>query len=234
MQNTRNIRAVSVQRDYPDVMLGMMASAPALLDVMGKRSHAAARQLFAALRPIFPWAMDRGIIEHSPVIGLKGPKPLPSRERVLSTEEIRVFWAAADEFGWPFGPFFQLLLLTGQRREEVAGLRRTTERMVIFSKCSPLMTPALCKSAAVSMMAARSYAVTTGCTSRPFPTLCSHGCRRRIAVQNFIRAIALLYIFPLRNTFHFWRILCISPIQLKGAPRILGSASMTISTEWAF
>jgi integrase len=97
----------------------------ALLDETGKRSHAAARQLFAALRPIFPWAMDRGIIEHSPVIGLKGPKPLPSRERVLSPEEIRVFWAAADEFGWLFGPFFQLLLLTGQRREEVAGLRRT-------------------------------------------------------------------------------------------------------------
>jgi integrase len=96
----------------------------AVLDETGSRSQATARLLFAALRPIFPWAVDRGMIEHNPIAGLKGPKPLPSRERVLSIDEIKVFWVAAGELGWPFGPFFRLLLLTGQRREEVAGMRR--------------------------------------------------------------------------------------------------------------
>ena len=34
--------------------------------------------------------------------------------------EIRAFWKGCDELGWPFGPLFRLLLLTAQRRDEVA------------------------------------------------------------------------------------------------------------------
>ena len=44
------------------------------------------------------------------------------RDRVLSEDEIRWFWSACENLGWPFGPFYQLLLLTGQRRDEVAGM----------------------------------------------------------------------------------------------------------------
>jgi integrase len=53
-------------------------------------------------------------------------KPLakePSRDRYLSDAEIVAFWQGCDIIGWPFGPCFKLLLVTGQRREEVAGLR---------------------------------------------------------------------------------------------------------------
>ena len=32
-------------------------------------------------------------------------------------------WAATDTLGYPFGPFYKLLILTLQRREEVAGMR---------------------------------------------------------------------------------------------------------------
>jgi integrase len=45
------------------------------------------------------------------------------RERVLSEAEIAEVWAAADTLGYPFGPFYKLLILTLQRREEVAGMR---------------------------------------------------------------------------------------------------------------
>jgi integrase len=38
---------------------------------------------------------------------------------VLSDDEIRWFWLACEEIGQPFGPLFQLLLLTAQRRDEV-------------------------------------------------------------------------------------------------------------------
>ena len=37
--------------------------------------------------------------------------------------EVVEIWNAASKVGWPFAPLFRLLLTTGQRREEVAGLR---------------------------------------------------------------------------------------------------------------
>ena len=55
--------------------------------------------------------------------GMKGPQPLEARDRVLSDEEIKAFWQAASELSWPFENVFKVLLLTGQRREEVAGMR---------------------------------------------------------------------------------------------------------------
>lgn len=48
---------------------------------------------------------------------------LDNRTRVLSDDEIKVFWAACDELGPIFGPMFQLLLLTGCRRGEVSGMK---------------------------------------------------------------------------------------------------------------
>jgi integrase len=45
------------------------------------------------------------------------------RERALSDAEIAEVWAAADTLGYPFGPFYKLLVLTLQRRAEVAGMR---------------------------------------------------------------------------------------------------------------
>jgi integrase len=44
-------------------------------------------------------------------------------DRVLSDEEIRIAWRAFDSVGWPFGPIGQLLLLTGARKNEVAGMK---------------------------------------------------------------------------------------------------------------
>lgn len=48
---------------------------------------------------------------------------LDNRTRVLSDDEIKVFWQACDEIGPIFGPMFQLLLLTGCRRREVSGMK---------------------------------------------------------------------------------------------------------------
>lgn len=43
---------------------------------------------------------------------------------MLSDAEIKAFWAAADEVGEPFTAALKLLLLTGCRRSEIAGMRR--------------------------------------------------------------------------------------------------------------
>ena len=71
---------------------------------------------------MFKWARDRGIIETNPIADLKGPAPLASRKRVLSAGEIRALWTSTAALDWPFGPLYRLLLLTGQRREEVAAM----------------------------------------------------------------------------------------------------------------
>jgi integrase len=94
----------------------------ALIDQTEARSKSTGRLLFAALRPLFAWALERGAIEQNPILGLRGPQPLQARDRVLSDAEIKAFWIAAGELSWPFENIFKLLFLTAQRREEVAGM----------------------------------------------------------------------------------------------------------------
>lgn len=78
-----------------------------------------ANRVFAALRRFFGWAVERGVIEASPMAGLKPPSPEVSRDRVLTDRELIAVWKAAGETGYPFGPAVRLLILTGQRRAEV-------------------------------------------------------------------------------------------------------------------
>jgi integrase len=79
-----------------------------------------ANRVLAYLRRFFNWCLERDIISGSPVFGIKPPNKEHSRERVLSHEELRAVWAGADQMGYPFGPMIQLLILTGQRLNEVA------------------------------------------------------------------------------------------------------------------
>jgi integrase len=82
---------------------------------------AVARLTHATLRKLFRWAVTRGDIERSPMEGLPAPAAVPARDRVLSDEELGVLWDVTKAIGFPFDPWFQLLILTGQRRDEVAG-----------------------------------------------------------------------------------------------------------------
>lgn len=95
-----------------------------LLDAAVDRGAAVtANRLLAAVRRFFNWCVERGIVETSPVSGIKAPTAEQSRDRILDDEELALVWRAAENIGWPFGPFVQLLILTGQRRDEVAGMR---------------------------------------------------------------------------------------------------------------
>jgi integrase len=81
-----------------------------------------ANRILARLRTLFGWAVEKDRIASNPCDGLKPPTKESSRDRVLADGEIKLFWSACDELGWPFGPLFKLLLLTAQRREEVASI----------------------------------------------------------------------------------------------------------------
>ena len=95
-----------------------------LLDaVVDRGSPVAANRILAALRRMCNWAVERGIIAASPCDKVKPPTAEKSRDRVLSDDELRRLWAATDAIGWPSGPLVRLLLLTGQRRDEVGRMR---------------------------------------------------------------------------------------------------------------
>lgn len=83
---------------------------------------AVARLTHATLRKLFRWALSRGDLERSPLEGVEAPPPVAARDRVLSDDELAAVWSGAEAIGWPFAGLLKLLMLTGQRREEVAGL----------------------------------------------------------------------------------------------------------------
>jgi integrase len=87
-----------------------------------------AHNLLGHVRTLFNWAIGRGVygLERSPCDRLK-PKQVigekKARKRILSDAEAKALWLAADATGYPYGPLFQLLLVTGQRKSEVAEAR---------------------------------------------------------------------------------------------------------------
>ena len=82
-----------------------------------------ANRALAALKKLMNWALDRGMIEVNPIAGLKPPHKERARETVLSDEDLASLMRAADVEGYPFGDAVKLLILTGQRRSEVAEMR---------------------------------------------------------------------------------------------------------------
>lgn len=86
----------------------------------GKTSIAGRTLAYA--RAAFHWAEKRGKVPGNPFQGLPIAAGTSERERVLTEIEVGEVWAAAGLLGEPFGPFIRLLLLTLQRRSEVAGL----------------------------------------------------------------------------------------------------------------
>jgi integrase len=95
----------------------------ALLEAVAKGRPILANRTLAIVRKWFNWMIAKDIIKTlSPCAGVEPPAKENSRERVLTTEEIASLWTASDQVGETFGPFVKLLLLTGQRRSEVAGM----------------------------------------------------------------------------------------------------------------
>jgi integrase len=82
-----------------------------------------ANRALAALKKLMSWALDRGMIDVNPIAGLKPPHRERAREVVLSDEELLSLMRAAAAEGYPFGDVFKMLILTGQRRSEVAEMK---------------------------------------------------------------------------------------------------------------
>ena len=73
----------------------------------------------ATISAFFTWAMGEGLVEANPVIGTNRSEE-KSRERVLDFAELRLIWNASRNDDT--GAIMKLLMLTGQRAGEIAGL----------------------------------------------------------------------------------------------------------------
>jgi integrase len=75
----------------------------------------------SSLSAFFNWAVREGLLDANPVTGTARANERGSRDRVLTRQEVAELWAALPEGG--FGEIVRLLILTGQRREEIGGLK---------------------------------------------------------------------------------------------------------------
>jgi integrase len=83
----------------------------------------ASRRCLSALKAFFGWALRQDLVSVSPAAGVVAESSEVKRDRVLSNDEIRIIWRACDELGSYAGALVKTMLLTGQRRGEVARLR---------------------------------------------------------------------------------------------------------------
>jgi integrase len=93
------------------------------LDEVADRAPVQAARLKAYLNKLFRWARSRGLVEHNPIEEIDRPNVETVRDRVLDDAELALVWRAADKLNFPFAPIIRMLVLSGQRLGEVAGLR---------------------------------------------------------------------------------------------------------------
>lgn len=91
--------------------------------ILANGTPSAANHALAALRKLFNWCVERGLIEVSPCASIPRPSPIKSRDRVLSDQDLAAIWNAAATLGYPYQHIVHLLILTAQRRGEVVGLK---------------------------------------------------------------------------------------------------------------
>jgi integrase len=113
--------------DYAKPLHGLPAAAvdrkriADLLDTIAKKGPVTANRARTCLSALFSWAMRRGLHDSNPVIGTERRKER-SRDRVLTDGELAIIWNALDGDS-DYSDIIRLLILTGQRAGEIAGLR---------------------------------------------------------------------------------------------------------------
>lgn len=96
-----------------------------LTSIVDRGAGILANRTLAALRKLFNWAATppRRYVASNPCAGFARPASEVSRDRVLSDIELRALWNAIVSLPPHFAGFARMLILTGQRRAEVANMR---------------------------------------------------------------------------------------------------------------
>lgn len=99
------------------------AEIKALIRRKAETAPIAANRLLAFVHRLMRWAQREDLLTINPASEVDAPGTEKERERVLSIDELGEVWRACGSLGYPFGPLIRLLMLTAQRRGEVAGMR---------------------------------------------------------------------------------------------------------------
>jgi integrase len=79
------------------------------------------RRLHGAISRMYTWALQGDLVTINPADHVETTSP-PARERVLTLEELTRIWRGAVALEPLYRDLVQLLILTGQRRDEIAGM----------------------------------------------------------------------------------------------------------------
>jgi integrase len=88
---------------------------------LAARAPTAGKRALTHLKGALTWGLKQGAIETNPALAVEvGGREKP-RDRVLTPAELALLWQVADP-ATDYGHILHLLLLTGQRRDEVGGM----------------------------------------------------------------------------------------------------------------
>jgi len=94
--------------------------------MIARKVTVGASRTFEIVRKMFNWALEKGLVDRNPCVGMKKPFATRRRDRVLSSDEIRAVWRGLDNADTPISrdgrDVLRLCLVTGQRLGEVAGM----------------------------------------------------------------------------------------------------------------
>ena len=109
-------------QDTPAAQIARADVVKATDRIAGAAGETTARRTIGYARSAFAWAMKRGAVASNPFLDVPVPGREVQRDRVLSPGEVLEVWQATAKLLPPYGTFVRFLLLTLQRREEVAGM----------------------------------------------------------------------------------------------------------------
>src|SRR6195256_4688850 len=110
---TRSIHEIS-KRDVVEVISA----------IEQRGAPVAANKALKTIKTFFRWCVGRAVLDQSPAEDVPLPSKEVARDRVLDDNELAQVILAVRKIGEPYGGIVEFLALTGQRREEVAGLQR--------------------------------------------------------------------------------------------------------------
>lgn len=96
-------------------------SSHSILDSIADHSASEARHQFFAASAFLSWCVEMRYLAKNPLNGVRCPYKSNARERTLSDAELSAIWHALPEN--TYGVLVKLLILTGQRRNQMACLR---------------------------------------------------------------------------------------------------------------
>lgn len=120
--NKRALAEIDVHDIYGVVDETRRNGAPGSVRRSDGPTEARARAMLSCLSRMFRWLVQHRRIGLNPCSAVHRPETPKARDRVLTDAEIVKFWSAANAERVEFGAPLKLLLLTGCRLNEVAGM----------------------------------------------------------------------------------------------------------------